>query len=96
MDIPSTDHVPGEFKQETIGRCELCGLIDHHLIDGECPACRRSPIAAAMRLPRAFAACSARINGRVKASRPLGADLIVHVDSADNQVIRLRPMGGAA
>lgn len=25
---------------ETIGRCEWCGLVDHHLVDGECPACR--------------------------------------------------------
>ncbi|MDX8402098.1 MAG: hypothetical protein R8K47_05650 [Mariprofundaceae bacterium] len=25
--------------EEKIGRCDLCGLIDHHLIGGECPAC---------------------------------------------------------
>ncbi len=25
---------------EKIGRCDLCGLIDHHLIGGACPACR--------------------------------------------------------
>lgn len=25
---------------ETIGRCEWCGLVSHHLIAGECPTCR--------------------------------------------------------
>jgi hypothetical protein len=25
---------------ETIGRCELCGLTDHHLVLGECAQCR--------------------------------------------------------
>jgi len=25
---------------ETIGRCEWCGLVDHHLVADECPACR--------------------------------------------------------
>lgn len=25
---------------ETIGRCELCGLVDHHLVEAECPRCR--------------------------------------------------------
>lgn len=23
-----------------IGECDWCGVIDHHLIEGECPACR--------------------------------------------------------
>lgn len=25
---------------ETIGTCELCGVTDHHLIEGVCPTCR--------------------------------------------------------
>lgn len=25
---------------ERIGRCDWCGLTDHHLIAGECPSCR--------------------------------------------------------
>lgn len=25
---------------ETIGTCELCGVTDHHLVKGVCPACR--------------------------------------------------------
>lgn len=41
---------------------------------------------------RTFCCGSSRINGRVKASRPLGACLIVEVDSADNKVIHLRPV----
>lgn len=27
--------------RERIGRCELCGLVDHHLVEGECLSCRR-------------------------------------------------------
>lgn len=27
-------------QKETIGRCDGCTLIDHHLIDGLCPVCR--------------------------------------------------------
>jgi hypothetical protein len=27
-------------QKEKIGRCDLCGLFDHHLIGGECPTCR--------------------------------------------------------
>ncbi len=27
-------------RHESIGRCELCGLVDHHLIKGVCPVCR--------------------------------------------------------
>lgn len=26
---------------ERIGRCGWCGLVDHHLVDETCPACRR-------------------------------------------------------
>ncbi|HID48853.1 MAG TPA: hypothetical protein EYP40_04420 [Chromatiales bacterium] len=25
---------------ERIGRCGWCGLVDHHLVDETCPACR--------------------------------------------------------
>lgn len=25
---------------ERIGTCELCGLTDHHLVDGVCPTCQ--------------------------------------------------------
>lgn len=28
------------MAQEKIGRCEICGLVDHQLIGGECPSCR--------------------------------------------------------
>lgn len=31
---------------ETIGRCEWCGLVSHHLIDGECPVCRELSVDA--------------------------------------------------
>jgi len=27
-------------NNETIGYCELCGVLDHHLIHGECRVCR--------------------------------------------------------
>ncbi len=27
--------------QEDIGRCELCGVVDHHLYDGACSHCRK-------------------------------------------------------
>jgi hypothetical protein len=31
---------------EAIGTCELCGLTDHHLVDGVCPTCRPKCISA--------------------------------------------------
>lgn len=40
---------------------------------------------------KSFCCGSARINGRIKASRPLNARMIIEVDSADNKIIRLRP-----
>lgn len=27
----------------TIGACDWCGVVDHHLVEGECPTCRRRP-----------------------------------------------------
>jgi hypothetical protein len=24
---------------ETIGECEICGVVDHHLVEGLCPGC---------------------------------------------------------
>ncbi|MEX2524467.1 MAG: hypothetical protein WD750_05885 [Gammaproteobacteria bacterium] len=27
-------------RNESIGRCEICGVVDHHLIEGACPLCR--------------------------------------------------------
>lgn len=30
----------GAATLERIGTCELCGLTDHHLVDGVCPTCR--------------------------------------------------------
>jgi len=27
-------------EHEHIGPCELCGTVDHHLIEGVCPVCR--------------------------------------------------------
>lgn len=29
------------YQLATVGRCEWCGLVDHHLIAGECPQCRK-------------------------------------------------------
>jgi len=48
---------------ETIGECEVCGIVDHHLVAAECPQCRerretsereyaRHRIAAKARHPR--------------------------------------------
>jgi len=28
------------YRVVEIGRCDWCGLVDHHLIGGECPSCR--------------------------------------------------------
>ena len=39
----AADHVPGSKPRWVpvgIGPCEWCGLVDHHLVAGECPACR--------------------------------------------------------
>lgn len=30
----------GVVPRETIGDCEWCGLVDHHLVKGECEYCR--------------------------------------------------------
>jgi hypothetical protein len=35
----SRDYVCTQFP-ETIGTCELCGVTDHHLMEGACPGCR--------------------------------------------------------
>lgn len=45
---------------------------------------------------RGFGVSFLRLNGRIKATRPLGADLIVQIDSAHNQVIQFRPVAGGA
>lgn len=37
-------------RVEAIGRCEWCGLVDHHLVGGECAACRRWARTAADRV----------------------------------------------
>lgn len=31
---------PAAAPAETIGVCELCGEVDHHLVEGVCPGCR--------------------------------------------------------
>ena len=41
---------------------------------------------------RTFGCCNARINGRVKASRPLNTRLVIQVDTSNNKIIRLLPM----
>lgn len=28
------------FAVETVGPCDWCGVVDHHLVAGECPRCR--------------------------------------------------------
>lgn len=28
------------MQREQIGRCEWCGMVDHHLVRGECERCR--------------------------------------------------------
>ncbi len=33
---PNVESVP----RGTIGTCELCGVTDHHLVDGLCPPCK--------------------------------------------------------
>ncbi|ACL71512.1 hypothetical protein Tgr7_0414 [Thioalkalivibrio sulfidiphilus HL-EbGr7] len=32
--------------RESIGECEWCGLVDHHLVHGICPACRARSVDA--------------------------------------------------
>jgi len=27
-------------RNASIGRCDLCGLVDHYLVEGACPPCR--------------------------------------------------------
>ncbi len=70
--------------KEIIGRCELCGLIDHHLPGGLCSEC----------LPR-VQAVDVRIGGRKRGVRIAGA-MCVEYDSARNPMIRLKPVVGEA
>ncbi len=30
---------PRDDRRERVGRCEWCGLVDHHLVHGECGEC---------------------------------------------------------
>lgn len=60
--------VPRAEGTERIGTCEICGTIDHHLVDGVCPDCRprcretSPPEPAASQptggLPAMFAGCA--------------------------------------
>lgn len=31
-------------RETTIGRCEWCGVFDHHLVDAECGVCRNRSV----------------------------------------------------
>lgn len=33
---------------EGIGRCEWCGRVDHHLLDGECPSCQARSLSCSL------------------------------------------------
>lgn len=68
-------------QQEKIGRCEVCGIVDHHLVGGLCPGCR----------PR-IEAVDVRIAGRKRGARIAGR-LRIEYDSAKNPMIRLLPAG---
>jgi len=50
---------------ERIGICELCGVTDHHLVEGVCPACSQK-VAATVEVP------SARLPGYPDV--PIGAE----------------------
>lgn len=40
---PPLDYV----EPQRIGACEWCGLVDHHLVEGECPSCKTKVAALA-------------------------------------------------
>ncbi len=42
---------PSTAPAETIGECELCGDVDHHLVEGVCPACRPLCVQVAAEVP---------------------------------------------
>lgn len=61
---------------EKIGACELCGVTDHHLIEGVCPACR--PKVTTVQIT----ACGARPKGDVMtAINRLGAALVLALNA---------------
>jgi len=88
-------------RKGTIGRCELCGGVDHHLVGGECPQCRDGQLALTpTTVPREssrrmLAAIYTRIAGRERRSELHGC-VIISCDSADNKTIRLEPKGREA
>jgi len=45
---------------ETIGECEICGILDHHLVAGECPRCHARVQADAREYARHRIAAKAR------------------------------------
>lgn len=51
LNIAPLDAQSGDAQQECIGRCEWCGVVDHHLLQGECPNCRRRRILQVAPLP---------------------------------------------
>ena len=40
QEIARAYHPPVLEVPAEIGNCDLCGLVDHHLVDGLCPMCR--------------------------------------------------------
>ena len=80
-----------------IGACEICGIVDHHLVEGVCPACQPKVLTVTtMTLQQGKTAFLERLVARAafalkgmqpKESIPLGAE-------ADVSHLRL-PKGGA-
>jgi hypothetical protein len=79
---------------ETIGRCDLCGVVDHHLIEGECPKCRLKACASLIDAdsPRQFCvATTSRVHGKSNAR------VLIRRDSAGNKIIsRVLHLGGTS
>lgn len=57
---------------DVIGRCELCGVVDHHLVDGQCAGCMRRFQANA---PVQVIAC--RPADRAMLATPAGQQLVL-------------------
>ena len=83
---------------ERIGRCDLCGVVDHHLVDGECASCRDGRLALTpTTVPnRASARMLASIYRRLTGGCDLRGRVRVARDAAGNPTIRIAPEGRQA
>lgn len=61
----------GAATLERIGECELCGLTDHHLVDGICPTCRPKCATVSVGGERGFVAVAREIVSEVVAGAQL-------------------------